>query len=43
MGLDGFEKRLIGTLGPRKAFLDGGQRASGEEQRFGVWKKSESE
>ena len=36
IGSDGFEKVLIGTRGPREAFLDGGQRASGEEQRFGV-------
>ena len=36
IGSDGFEKVLIGTRGPREAFLDGGERASGEEQRFGV-------
>ena len=33
MGSDGFEKVLIGTRGAREAFLDGAERASGEEQR----------
>ena len=33
IGFDGFEKVLIGTRGPRGAFLDGGERASGREQR----------
>ena len=33
VGSDGFEKVLIGTRGAREAFLDGAERASGEEQR----------
>ena len=33
VGSDGFVKVLIGTRGAREAFLDGAERASGEEQR----------
>ena len=40
IGSDGFEKVLIGTQGPRETFLDGGERASGEEQRFDERRKN---
>jgi len=40
MGSDGFEKVLIGTLGPRETFFRCGEEASGEEQRSGERRKT---
>jgi hypothetical protein len=39
MGSGGFEKVLIGTLGPRNVFT-WGEEASGEEQRSGERRKT---